>query len=534
MSLLNNNPETKYYPPDVNCSINPPLNPPQPPQPPPFPPSCPIVYPKVNDICINPRTSNIQVCYNNGKVVNSIINADCNTTCFKTCTSGRVCQGKTPSTYIRALQYTESGQFVVGFSDGSTCNMGTICKYQNILFSQNQNPDAYCPTKPLQCGEVFINLETGNVFRFTGQTWVVIGNIIGSVCPVCPTGLDGPTGPIGPTGPNSNYTGTGFFGPGFSNAQTTTLDILDYNQAISLLRQPNTFYPTFFGTGIGTDSTRIPDQDAVVLGNHNDATGPNNANYAVAIGYYSGQLNQSSGAIAIGYQSGYNTQGIDAVAIGDQAGYATQGSGAIAIGQMAGNLNQGTSAIAIGEQAGFTDQGSNSIAIGNMAGYSGQASNSIVISAAGSAINNTTPSSCVVYPIRNVNGTASNRLYWDPLTFEITYGTEPSSIRYKQDVIDLPQKYIDGIYQLRPVEFSFKTCPEKRNVGLIAEEVNEIMPEIIIRNAIDDTIIEGINYEHLVAPLINVVKHYKDVIDQHQLTLLNHKNRLKILEDQFL
>lgn len=42
------------------------------------------------------------------------------------------------------------------------------------------------------------------------------------------------------------YHGTGFFGPGFSNAGTNIPDTMSVNNAISLLRQPNTYYPTQF------------------------------------------------------------------------------------------------------------------------------------------------------------------------------------------------------------------------------------------------------------------------------------------------
>jgi hypothetical protein len=49
---------------------------------------------------------------------------------------------------------------------------------------------------------------------------------------------------------------------------------MTYNQAISLLRQPTTYHPTFFGSGIGTNASRIPNSSAVIIGNHNDTIGP--------------------------------------------------------------------------------------------------------------------------------------------------------------------------------------------------------------------------------------------------------------------
>lgn len=73
----------------------------------------------------------------------------------------------------------------------------------------------------------------------------------GSTGSTGPTGSIGSTGPTGATGP-TQYTGTGFYGPGFINYGTNTSDTKTINETISLLRQPNTFYPTQMGLGVGT------------------------------------------------------------------------------------------------------------------------------------------------------------------------------------------------------------------------------------------------------------------------------------------
>lgn len=93
-------------------------------------------------------------------------------------------------------------------------------------------------------------------------------------------------------------------GLGFAFAQTATPENMPYTSAINLLRQPNTYYPVFFGTGIGTSAGRFPDSTAIVLGNHNDTIGPNGAEFSVAIGHYAGQNSQGTGAIAMGDQAG--------------------------------------------------------------------------------------------------------------------------------------------------------------------------------------------------------------------------------------
>jgi Chaperone of endosialidase len=169
-----------------------------------------------------------------------------------------------------------------------------------------------------------------------------------------------------------------------------------------------------------------------------------------------------------------------------------------------------------------------------MVGYTDQAAQSIVINATGAILNNGVPSSCVIAPIRNLNGPASQRLYYSPAgapgqVGEITWGTDESSLRYKQNVVDLPSRFIDGIHKLRPVEFEFKARSNQRRVGLIAEEVAEHIPEVVVHNALDDTLVEGLEYEHLVAPLIAIVQNYRKQLDVHKSQLAEHET---IIQDQ--
>jgi hypothetical protein len=371
------------------------------------------------------------------------------------------------------------------YNDGTSCSLGEVCKCQTVIFSQNQIPVCDCP--PAKCGDVFVNLETGDIYGFFGYAWDIIGNIKGATGP---TGLLGPTGP---TGSIETYTGTGVFGPGFAND-------INYNQAINLLRQPGTYYPTFFGTGIATDISRTPHIEAIVIGNHSDATGPNNSANTIAIGYYSGQQNQSTGAIAIGYQAGYNSQGNDSIAIGTSAGQ--------------------------------QNQGNNAIAIGNSAGVTNQDANSIVICADGSGSASAGINTCVVKPIRNVSN--ANYLLYDAVSGEITYNPSitPSSIRYKTNVTDIHSKFIDAIYNLRPVEFDFKE-KNKHAIGFIAEEVVEHIPEIILYKELEPGKIESIDYEKLVVPLVKIVQDYKKQITTFELTNKLLEERLNKLEQRF-
>jgi hypothetical protein len=123
-------------------------------------------------------------------------------------------------------------------------------------------------------------------------------------------------------------------------------------------------------------------------------------------------------------------------------------------------------------------------------------------------------------------------MYWNTSTYELTYGTDASSIRYKQDIVPLPRKYIDSIYQLNPVEYVFKENAEHRKIGFIAEEVNELIPEIVVRNAVDENVIEGLDYEHLTAPIVAILQEYQKRITSLEQLIQDYRVRLESLEQR--
>jgi len=78
-------------------------------------------------------------------------------------------------------------------------------------------------------------------------------------------------------------------------------------------------------------------------------------------------------------------------------------------------------------------------------------------------------------------------------------GVQASSERYKTDIATMPELSAK-LQQLRPVTFHYKADPKGvRQYGLIAEEVDKVYPELVIR---DDTgKIQGVHYEEL-APML--------------------------------
>ena len=98
--------------------------------------------------------------------------------------------------------------------------------------------------------------------------------------------------------------------------------------------------------------------------------------------------------------------------------------------------------------------------------------------------------------------------------------TETSALRYKENIVTLNSA--DVVYNLRPVTFDWKDTGHK-DYGLIAEEVNEHLPELVKKSDITGEV-EGINYTKLTSLLIRTVQ-----VQQEQIDDLS--NRISLLEN---
>lgn len=80
-------------------------------------------------------------------------------------------------------------------------------------------------------------------------------------------------------------------------------------------------------------------------------------------------------------------------------------------------------------------------------------------------------------------------------------GTAASSRRYKQDIQDMGSS-TERLFSLRPVTFRYKVHPDGPvHFGLIAEEVDEVMPELVVRGKDGQT--ETVAYQELAPMLLN-------------------------------
>jgi hypothetical protein len=100
----------------------------------------------------------------------------------------------------------------------------------------------------------------------------------------------------------------------------------------------------------------------------------------------------------------------------------------------------------------------------------------------------------------------------------VTRITETSALIHKTEIENLSN---DGkIYQLRPVNFKWKE-DQRKDVGLIAEEVAELYPELVKTDEKGNAL--GVNYSKLTAVLIKTVQDLNSRIENLETQLSNLK-----------
>jgi hypothetical protein len=101
--------------------------------------------------------------------------------------------------------------------------------------------------------------------------------------------------------------------------------------------------------------------------------------------------------------------------------------------------------------------------------------------------------------------------------------------RWKEDVTDLPYG-LDEINQLRPVTFRWKDSQDDdQHYGLIAQEVAEVLPEVVVTGDDPDGIL-GMNYAEIVPVLVKAVQEQQEQIEDQEAQIQEMEARLQALE----
>jgi hypothetical protein len=278
------------------------------------------------------------------------------------------------------------------------------------------------------------------------------------------------------------------------------------------LAQAQTWNPTASdansNTAAGTDA--LPGH--LGGGDHNTAVGAEALNANT-----DGRQNTAVGVAALQQ----NTSGVNNTALGEQAlqstttGGANTACGAFAlVDNTTGNNNTAVGSVALFENT----SGSNNVAVGYNA-LTDLAAGSSNIALGANAGKNLTSGSRNIY-IGNGGTTGENNVIRIGQVQTRTFiagikgvplsgatvvvrpsgqlGVIASSARYKTEIHDLADSS-DRLAQLHPVSYQYKTEPGVTHFGLIAEEVDRVMPELVVRD--EQNRPETVQY-HEIIPLL--------------------------------
>jgi hypothetical protein len=130
--------------------------------------------------------------------------------------------------------------------------------------------------------------------------------------------------------------------------------------------------------------------------------------------------------------------------------------------------------------------------------------------------------------VYNGGGTAKNIKFLNSLTAfnnsNVTVSgtlTENSSIRYKEN-IETIESGLDKVIQLRGVTYTKKDSGEKE-MGLIAEEVYDVLPEVVLKNEEGEP--DSVSYGRIVGVLIEGMKEQQKQIQELKLEIELLKQR---------
>ena len=298
-----------------------------------------------------------------------------------------------------------------------------------------------------------------------------------------------------------------------------------------------------WNTAVGFSALASNQPTSTLTGDRNTAVGAvalrNNTTGRIntAVGVDSLQQNTIGEAnTALGFESllanttGYaNTAlGMDAL-LSNATGYDNTGAGAEALrSQMDGTAN---TAFGRGSLGGLTS-GSRNLALGAYAGNALSTGNdNIYLTHPGSITESAT-----IRIGRNfvqtrafmagVFATTTGNSSVLPVMVDLNgqLGTTASSRRYKNDIQDMGAT-TDRLFGLRPVTFTYKAHTDGvRHYGLIAEEVEEVMPELAVRGK--DGQIETVAYHDLPPMLLNELQKQRRRIETLEAELAEIRTAL--------
>jgi|LakMenEpi03Aug12_release.lakeMendotaPanAssembly.Ray.scaffolds.fasta_scaffold17558_6 hypothetical protein len=261
-------------------------------------------------------------------------------------------------------------------------------------------------------------------------------------------------------------------------------------------------------------------------------------NFVTTIGYQAFYYGLGDGNVAIGRNSQYgvsgSTNGSVNVSVGNNSLKSiTSASGCVAIGNDALGLNtSGSYHVAVGYQALYnnTGAGQGSVGLGYYAGGTLTSGTNGVFLGYNAQPNAATDTNELVIGTPNTTGKGSNTGFivaYNGSTYGGIYQgnnsaswSTTSDQRIKKNVVDVANG-LSVITALRPVEFDYKEN-DKHEVGFIAQEFQQILPDQIIYHAPNEAEKEWVDDEvmgiqpNLVPYLVKAIQELKAEFDAYK------------------
>jgi len=112
-------------------------------------------------------------------------------------------------------------------------------------------------------------------------------------------------------------------------------------------------------------------------------------------------------------------------------------------------------------------------------------------------------------------------------TIRATAFLYPSDVNLKKNVEEIPNA-LEKVLQLRGVSFEWieeNKDNNKKNLGLIAQEVEKIFPEVVVTD--NTTGLKALEYGNLISPLVEAMKEQQEQIEALKKEIENLKSLQK-------
>tara|TARA_B110000093_G_C12958333_1_gene405947 strand:+ start:728 stop:2026 length:1299 start_codon:yes stop_codon:yes gene_type:complete len=118
-----------------------------------------------------------------------------------------------------------------------------------------------------------------------------------------------------------------------------------------------------------------------------------------------------------------------------------------------------------------------------------------------------------------INGATGNAIF----AGDITSNGGFSDRRLKENIVPL-DKGLETLEQIKTYTFNYKNRPQDTLPGVIAQEIEEICPEVVYDIEMEDDTYKAVRYQQLVPLLINAVKELSEKVNVLENKLNNESN----------